>query len=83
MPSDVEFEKRSISFIGREMGVPVSKAYAMMKVLGNGHELVPEMFRKIQRLDKPLRSEAELRNGSLSMMFLKRSLMPLTIARRF
>ncbi|AIW22430.1 thiol:disulfide interchange protein DsbA/DsbL [Vibrio coralliilyticus] len=61
LPSDVQFEKRSISFIGREMGVPVSKAYAMMKVLGNDHELVPEMFRKIQRSDKPLRSEAELR----------------------
>ena len=59
---DIQFDKRSISFIGGAMGVPISKAYATMHVLGNEKQLVPAMFHKMQRSGTPLQSESELRS---------------------
>lgn len=62
LPRDVNFDKRSISFIGKNnMGVPISKSYAVMKLLGKDQKLVPAMFHKMQRSGSPLQSVDELR----------------------
>lgn len=56
-----EFEKVSVSFMGGNMGKPMSKAYATMVSLGVEDKMVPVMFARIHDQRNPPRDEAELR----------------------
>ncbi|WP_086981823.1 thiol:disulfide interchange protein DsbA/DsbL [Vibrio aphrogenes] len=56
-----DFEKVSVSFMGGNMGKPMSKAYATMVSLGVDDKLVPVMFSRIHDQRNPPKNEAELR----------------------
>ncbi|MFV0575850.1 MAG: thiol:disulfide interchange protein DsbA/DsbL [Vibrio sp.] len=56
-----DFQKYSVSFMGGNMGKPVSKAYATMVSLGVEDHLVPMMFARIHEQNNPPRNEDELR----------------------
>ncbi|MFA0071852.1 thiol:disulfide interchange protein DsbA/DsbL, partial [Vibrio breoganii] len=49
------------SFMGGNMGLPMSKAYATMIALKVEDKMVPVMFNRIHTMNKPPRDEAELR----------------------
>lgn len=56
-----DFEKASVSFMGGNMGKPMSKGYATMVSLGVEDKLVPVMFARIHDQRNPPKDEAELR----------------------
>ena len=66
LPEGVSFEKNHVTFMGGEMGVPMAKAYATMVVLKKEKTLIPKMFNQVQKLRKPPRNEAELRQWFIS-----------------
>lgn len=56
-----DFQKVPVSFMGGNMGKPMSKAYATMVSLGVDDKLVPFMFSRIHDQRNPPRNEEELR----------------------
>jgi thiol:disulfide interchange protein DsbA len=61
IPEDAELVKNHVSFMGGNMGAPMSKAYATMVALKVEDKMVPVMFNRIHNLCKPPKDEAELR----------------------
>ena len=61
LPADVKLQKNHVSFMGGNMGLPMSKAYATMIALKVEDKMVPVMFNRIHTMNKPPRDEAELR----------------------
>ncbi|MEZ9182686.1 thiol:disulfide interchange protein DsbA/DsbL [Vibrio splendidus] len=61
LPKDAKLQKNHVSFMGGNMGLPVSKAYATMIALKVEDKMVPVMFNRIHTMNKPPRDEAELR----------------------
>ena len=61
LPADVKLQKNHVSFMGGNMGLPMSKAYATMIALKVEDKMVPVMFNRIHNMNKPPRDEAELR----------------------
>jgi thiol:disulfide interchange protein DsbA len=61
LPADAKFQKTHVSFMGGNMGVPMSKAYATMLMLKEEDKMVPVMFRRIHDLNAAPRNEDELR----------------------
>ena len=61
LPADVKLQKNHVSFMGGNMGLPMSKAYATMIALKVEDKMVPVMFNRIHKMNKPPRDEAELR----------------------
>ncbi|OEF26053.1 thiol:disulfide interchange protein DsbA/DsbL [Vibrio rumoiensis] len=56
-----DFEKVPVSFMGGNMGQPMSKAYATMVSLNVDDKLVPVLFNRIHAQRNPPKDEAELR----------------------
>ena len=61
LPADAKLQKNHVSFMGGNMGLPMSKAYATMIALKVEEKMVPVMFNRIHNMNKPPRDEAELR----------------------
>ncbi|CAH6877843.1 Thiol:disulfide interchange protein DsbA [Vibrio chagasii] len=61
LPKDAKLQKNHVSFMGGNMGLPMSKAYATMIALKVEDKMVPVMFNRIHNMNKPPRDEAELR----------------------
>ncbi|MCZ4310935.1 thiol:disulfide interchange protein DsbA/DsbL [Vibrio atlanticus] len=61
LPKDAKLQKNHVSFMGGNMGLPMSKAYATMIALKVEDKMVPVMFNRIHTMNKPPRDEAELR----------------------
>ncbi|PMG14067.1 thiol:disulfide interchange protein [Vibrio splendidus] len=61
LPKDAKLQKNHVSFMGGNMGLPMSKAYATMIALKVEDKMVPMMFNRIHTMNKPPRDEAELR----------------------
>ncbi|MEZ9444444.1 thiol:disulfide interchange protein DsbA/DsbL [Vibrio sp. 10N.222.54.F12] len=61
LPKDTKLQKNHVSFMGGNMGLPMSKAYATMIALKVEDKMVPVMFNRIHTMNKPPRDEAELR----------------------
>ncbi|MBY7733050.1 thiol:disulfide interchange protein DsbA/DsbL [Vibrio bathopelagicus] len=61
LPADAKLQKNHVSFMGGNMGLPMSKAYATMIALKVEDKMVPVMFNRIHTMNKPPRDEAELR----------------------
>ncbi|GLT20263.1 thiol:disulfide interchange protein [Vibrio zhanjiangensis] len=61
LPEDAKFQKVHVSFMGGNMGGPMSKAYATMVVLKAENKMVPVMFNRIHKMRKPPQNEQELR----------------------
>ncbi|MDA0145688.1 MAG: thiol:disulfide interchange protein DsbA/DsbL [Vibrio toranzoniae] len=61
LPADAKLQKNHVSFMGGNMGMPMSKAYATMIALKVEDKMVPVMFNRIHNMNKPPRDEAELR----------------------
>ncbi|MBD1559182.1 thiol:disulfide interchange protein DsbA/DsbL [Vibrio sp. S9_S30] len=61
LPDNAKLVKVPVSFMGGEMGVPMSKAYAAMVTLKAEDKMVPVMFSRIHNLKKPPKNEEELR----------------------
>ena len=61
LAADAKFQKNHVSFMGGNMGLPMSKAYATMIALKVEDKMVPVMFNRIHKMNKPPRDEAELR----------------------
>ncbi|MDH5928323.1 thiol:disulfide interchange protein DsbA/DsbL [Vibrio lentus] len=61
LPADAKLQKNHVSFMGGNMGLPMSKAYATMIALKVEDKMVPVMFNRIHNMNKPPRDEVELR----------------------
>jgi len=61
IPADAKFQKNHVSFMGGNMGMSMSKAYATMIALKVEDKMVPVMFRRIHDLNQPPRNDEELR----------------------
>ncbi|GAD81124.1 thiol:disulfide interchange protein DsbA/DsbL [Vibrio ezurae] len=61
LPSNAKFQKSHVSFMGGNMGLSMSKAYATMVVLEVEDKMIPVMFNRIHKLNAAPRDEAELR----------------------
>lgn len=61
LPEGVKLQKNHVSFMGGDMGEPMSKAYATMIALKVEDKMVPVMFNRIHNMGKAPRNEAELR----------------------
>lgn len=61
LPDNAKFQKSHVSFMGGNMGVPMSKAYATMVALKVEDQMVPVMFSRIHDLNAAPRNEDELR----------------------
>ena len=61
LPKDAKLQKNHVSFMGGNMGLPMSKAYATMIALDAEDNMVPAMFAKIHEKQQTPRNEAELR----------------------
>ncbi|MGR5237335.1 thiol:disulfide interchange protein DsbA/DsbL [Vibrio alfacsensis] len=61
LPEDVKLQKNHVSFMGGNMGLSMSKAYATMVVLNVEDKMVPVLFNRIHNMGKAPRDEAELR----------------------
>ncbi|WKY58081.1 thiol:disulfide interchange protein DsbA/DsbL [Vibrio sp. SNU_ST1] len=61
LPKDAKLQKNHVSFMGGNMGLPMSKAYATMIALKVEDKIVPVMFNRIHTMNKPPRDEEELR----------------------
>ncbi|KWT99946.1 thiol:disulfide interchange protein [Vibrio toranzoniae] len=61
LPADAKLQKNHVSFMGGNMGIPMSKAYATMIALKVEDKMVPVMFNRIHNMNKPPRDEEELR----------------------
>jgi thiol:disulfide interchange protein DsbA len=61
LPEGTSFEKNHVSFMGGEMGLPMSKAYATMLSLQVEDKMKPVLFDRIQRMRQPPQDVAALR----------------------
>ncbi|TKG31144.1 thiol:disulfide interchange protein DsbA/DsbL [Vibrio breoganii] len=61
LPANAKFQKSHVSFMGGNMGLPMSKAYATMVALKVEDQMVPVMFSRIHDLNAAPRNEDELR----------------------
>ncbi|MEZ8066654.1 thiol:disulfide interchange protein DsbA/DsbL [Vibrio sp. FF145] len=61
LPKNAKLQKNHVSFMGGNMGLPMSKAYATMIALKVEDKMVPVMFNRIHTMNKPPRDEEELR----------------------
>ncbi|MFA0084953.1 thiol:disulfide interchange protein DsbA/DsbL [Vibrio sp. 10N.261.51.F12] len=61
IPADAKFQKNHVSFMGGNMGMSMSKAYATMIALKVEDKMVPVMFNRIHNMNKPPRNDEELR----------------------
>ncbi len=61
LPKDVEYKKAHVSFMGREMGVPMAKAYATMVMLKVEDKMIPYMFDQIHQKRAAPKDEKALR----------------------
>ena len=61
LPKDAKLQKNHVSFMGGNMGLPMSKAYATMIALKVEDKMVPVMFNRIHNMNKAPRDEEELR----------------------
>lgn len=61
IPSQVPFNKNPVSFMGGNMGKPLSKAYATAVMLGVEGKIETALFKRIHELQKPPANETELR----------------------
>ena len=61
LPDNAKLVKVHVSFMGGNMGVPMSKAYAAMVALKAEDKMVPVMFNRIHNLQKAPKNEEELR----------------------
>ncbi|MEZ9566881.1 thiol:disulfide interchange protein DsbA/DsbL [Vibrio artabrorum] len=61
LPKDAKLQKNHVSFMGGNMGLPMSKAYATMIALKVEDKMIPVMFNRIHNMNKPPRDEKELR----------------------
>ncbi len=61
LPKDAKLQKNHVSFMGGNMGLPMSKAYATMIALKVEDKMVPVMFNRIHTMNKPPHDEEELR----------------------
>ncbi|CAH0524259.1 thiol:disulfide interchange protein DsbA/DsbL [Vibrio hippocampi] len=61
IPEGTKFQKNHVSFMGGNMGEPMSKAYATMVALKVEDKMVPVMFNRIHNLNQAPRNDAELR----------------------
>ncbi|PML09754.1 thiol:disulfide interchange protein [Vibrio breoganii] len=61
LPANAKFQKSHVSFMGGNMGLPMSKAYATMVALKVEEQMVPVMFSRIHDLNAAPRNEDELR----------------------
>lgn len=62
LPDDVKFERKHVSFMGGDMGIEVSKAYAYMVFIGREDELVPKFFDLIHVDHKKPRTVSDIRS---------------------
>lgn len=62
LPNGVKFEKMHVSFMGRNMGFEVSKAYATATALKVEDEIVRDMFHTIHHLRKPPQNTEEIQS---------------------
>jgi thiol:disulfide interchange protein DsbA len=61
LPDNARFQKSHVSFMGGNMGIPTSKAYATMVALKVEEQMVPVLFNRIHTLQQPPKNEAELK----------------------
>ncbi len=61
LPDEAKLVKNHVSFMGGNMGKPMSKAYATMVSLKIEDKMVPVLFNRIHTLQQPPRNEEELR----------------------
>lgn len=61
LPEGVKLQKNHVSFMGGNMGLSMSKAYATMVSLGVEDQMVPVMFNRIHNLGKAPKNDEELR----------------------
>jgi thiol:disulfide interchange protein DsbA len=61
LPDNARFQKSHVSFMGGNMGIPTSKAYATMVALKVEEQMVPVLFNRIHSLQQPPKNEAELK----------------------
>lgn len=61
LPENVKLQKNHVSFMGGNMGVSMSKAFATMEVLKVEDKMTPVLFNRIHTMGKAPRDEAELR----------------------
>ncbi|WP_192867866.1 thiol:disulfide interchange protein DsbA/DsbL [Thaumasiovibrio subtropicus] len=61
LPENAKFQKYHVSFMGGNMGEPMSKAFATAIVLNVKDTIVPILFDRIHVKDKAPRNEEELR----------------------
>ncbi|MDF2155092.1 thiol:disulfide interchange protein DsbA/DsbL [Vibrio sp. CAU 1672] len=61
LPEGVKLQKNHVSFMGGQMGMSMSKAYATMLALKIEDQMIPIMFNRIHNLRKGPRDDAELR----------------------
>lgn len=61
IPAEAKFQKNHVSFMGGNMGMSMSKAYATMVALKVEDKMVPVLFNRIHSMKKPPRNDDELR----------------------
>lgn len=61
LPANVEFQKNHVDFMGGDMGLSMSKAYATMVVMNVEDKMIPVMFNQIHQLRQAPKNEAELK----------------------
>ena len=61
LPKSAKFEKVHVAFMGRNMAVPMAKAYATMVALDIEDKMVPVMFKQLHQLRNPPKTEQDLR----------------------
>ncbi len=61
LPSNAKLLKNHVSFMGGNMGLSMSKAYATMVTLNVEDKMVPVMFNRIHNLRQPPKNDEELR----------------------
>jgi protein dithiol oxidoreductase (disulfide-forming) len=62
LPTGTIFQKSHVSFMGGDMGIPMSKAYATMVSLNIENKMVPVMFDRIHIKRQPPKDNSELRS---------------------
>ncbi|MCL9776984.1 thiol:disulfide interchange protein DsbA/DsbL [Vibrio methylphosphonaticus] len=61
IPADAKFQKNHVSFMGGNMGMSMSKAYATMVALKVEDKMVPVLFNRIHTMQQAPRNDEELR----------------------
>lgn len=61
LPKGVKLQRSHVSFMGGNLGPSMSKAYATMAILKVEDKMVPVMFKRIHKMHKAPRNDAELR----------------------